>query len=107
MEALKGQHYHPTKVTRAPLLLSVLGLSLGIGVALFLAKWIRAWAAGRLEPGVESSWLALYSFFGVAVLALAAGVFLTIRAWQGKSTVAWQVLSIAMGALSLWATCGD
>jgi hypothetical protein len=49
----------------------------------------------------------LYGFFAVAVLALAAGIFLTIRAWQGKSTVRWQLLSILLGGLSLWATAGD
>jgi len=100
------QQSHPTKATRAPVLLSVLALSVWIGVALFLLKWIRAWAAGRLEPGIETSWAALYGFFAVAVLALAAGIFLTIRAWQGKSTVRWQVLSIFLAVLSLWATCG-
>ena len=102
-----AQQNHPAKLTPAPLLLSLLALSLWAGVALFLLKWIRAWAAGRLEPGIESTWLALYAFFAVAVLALAAGIFLTIRAWQGKSTVRWQLLSILLGGLSLWATAGD
>ena len=101
-----AQQNHPTKATRAPLLLSVLSLSVWIGVAVFLLKWVRAWAAGHLEPGIETSWAALYGFFAVAVLALAAGIFLTIRAWQGKSTMGWQVLSILLGLLSLWATCG-
>jgi hypothetical protein len=102
-----AQQNHPTKLTPAPLLLSVLALSLWIAVALFLLKWIQAWAAGRLEPGIESSSLALYAFFALAVFALAAGIFLTIRAWQGKSTVRWQLLSILLGGLSLWATAGD
>ena len=100
------QQNHPTKATRAPLLLSVLALLVWIGVAVFLLKWVRAWAAGRLEPGIETTWMALYGFFAVALLALAAGIVLTIRAWQGKSTVSWQVLSILLGLLSLWATCG-
>jgi hypothetical protein len=96
----------PNKTTRAPVLLSVLALSVWIAVAAFLLKWVRAWAAGRLEPGVGTTWVALYGLFAVAVVALAAGIFLTIRAWQGKSTVSWQVLSILLGLFSLWATCG-
>ena len=102
-----AEHKHLTKVRRATVLLSVLALSLWIGVALFLLKWFRAWAAGRLEPGASTSWAVLYGMFAVAVLALACGVFLTIRAWQGKSTVRWQVFSIFLGALFLRAVCGD
>lgn len=101
-----AQQSQPNKATRAPVLISVLALLVWIAVAAFLLKWVRAWAAGRLEPGIETAWAALYVFFAVAVLALAAGVFLTIRAWQGKSTVSWQVLSILLGLFSLWATCG-
>jgi len=100
------EEYHATKVPRAAVWLSFLAMLVWTGVVVFLVKWVRAWSAGRLEPGIESTWAALYGMFGLAVLALAAGVFLTIRAWQGKSNVAWQVLSIVLGVLSLWATCG-
>lgn len=96
-----------TKVKRAPVLLSVVALALWITVAAFLLKWFRAWAGGRLEPGINTSWAALYGIFAVAVLALAAGIFLTIRAWQGKSTVRWQVFSILLAALFLLVTSGD
>ncbi|GAI91520.1 unnamed protein product [marine sediment metagenome] len=95
-----------TKLSRAPVLLSLPALALWIAVAAFLFKWIRAWSAGHLEPGIETSWATLYGFFAVAVLALAAGLFFTIRAWQGKSTVRWQVLSLLLGVLALWMTCG-
>ena len=98
---------HPTKVKHAPVLLSVPALALWIGVALFLLKWFRAWAAGRLEPGINTSWATLYGIFAVAVLALACGVFLSISAWQGKSTVRWQVFSILLGAFFLLVVSGD
>lgn len=54
-----AQQNHLSKLTRAPVLLSVPALCLWIGVAVFLLKWIRAWAAGPagriagLEPGLE------------------------------------------------------
>jgi hypothetical protein len=102
-----AEQNHPTKLPRVPVLLSVVALLVWVGVGAFLVKWIRLWAAGRLEPGINTSWGALYGVFGLAVLALAGGVFLTIRAWQGKSTVGWQVFSVILGAVSLWAVSGD
>ncbi|HUT29432.1 MAG TPA: hypothetical protein VMX13_06550 [Sedimentisphaerales bacterium] len=96
-----------SKLRRAPVLLSVPALLLWTAVAAFLVKWIRAWAAGRLEPGVNTSWAALYGIFAVAVAALAGGIFLTVRAWQGKSTVSRQVLSILLGVLFLLVVSGD
>ena len=95
------------KVRHVPVLLSVPAVLLWIGVAAFLVKWIRFWAAGHLEPGANTSWTVLYAVFAAAVLALGGGIFLTIRAWQGKSTVTRQVLSLVLGALFLWAVSGD
>lgn len=102
-----AQHNGQGKLRQVPLLLSVPALLLWTGVAAFLVKWIRAWAAARLEPGVNTSWVALYGMFAVAVAALAGGIFLTVRAWQGKSTVSRQVLSILLGTLFLLVVCGD
>jgi hypothetical protein len=89
------------------LVVSVAALSVWLAVAGFLVKWLRAWSAGRLEPGVGSSWSGLYGMFAVAVVALGAGLFLTIRAWLGKSTVKWQVFSIVLAVISLLLVCGD
>jgi hypothetical protein len=96
-----------SKLRHAPVLLSVPALLLWTAVAAFLVKWVRFWAAGRLEPGVNTSWAVLYGTFTVALAALAGGIFITIRTWQGKSTVSWQVLSIVLGVLFLLVVSGD
>lgn len=86
---------------------SVLALLVWIGVLAFLAKWFQAWAVGRLEPGVNTSWAALKILFLLACLASAGGMFLSVRAWWGKSHLKWQVVSLITALLTLWAVCGN
>jgi hypothetical protein len=102
-----AQESERVKAGRAPTLLSIPALLIWIAAAAFLVKWIRFWGAGRLGPGANTSWAALYATFAVAAAALAAGTFLTVRAWQGKSTVSRQVISILLGVLFLLAVSGD
>lgn len=67
------------------ILTSVLALLVWLAVLAFLAKWFQAWAVGHLQPGVNTSWAALKVLFLLAFLASASGIFLSVRAWRGKS----------------------
>ena len=89
------------------MLLSIPATLLWVGVSGFLLKWYQAWTTGNLEPGLGTSWTSLYVIFAIAVLALACGFYLTVMAWIGKSTVRWQIVSIVLGFLFLWAVAGD
>ena len=89
------------------ILLSIPATLLWIGVGGFLLRWHRAWIAGNLEPGLETSWTALYVIFGISALAMMAGFCLTITAWIGRSTVRWQIASAVLGLVFLWVVAGD
>ena len=95
------QNHRVTKITSVPAALT------WFGVLAFLAKWFQAWSVGRLEPGSDTSWMALLMVFIVALLASGGGIYLSIRAWQGRSHVKWQVISLIGAVLVLWAVSGD
>ena len=94
------------KTNRATILLSVPATLLWVGVGAFLLRWYFAWGAGNLQPGLRTSWTALYVVFGIATLAVAGGFCLTTMAWIGKSTVRWQIVSVVLGVLFLWMVAG-
>jgi len=94
------------KSNRATILLSVPATLLWVGVGAFLLRWYFAWGTGNLQPGLRTSWTALYVFFGIATLAVAGGFCLTTMAWIGKSTVRWQIVSVVLGVLFLWMVAG-
>ncbi len=95
------------KRNRWPVLLSVPATFLWLGVGMFLLKWARAWATGRTEPGIGTTWTALYLMFALAALACAGGLCLAIMAWMGKSSIRWQAFSIVLGLVLLWLVSGD
>jgi len=95
------------KASRGPIFLSIPAVFLWVGVGAFLVKWACAWATGRLEPGVGTSWTGLYFMFAIAALSFMGGLFLTVMAWIGRSTVRWQVFSIVLGLIFLWVVSGD
>ena len=88
------------------IVLSVPAVILWSGVSAFLVKWSLAWEAGRLQPALGTSWSTLYAVFGIATLAVAVGFCLTLLAWMGRSTVRWQLFSVVLGVLFLWAVAG-
>jgi hypothetical protein len=97
-----------TQSWRGPTLVaSILAFLLWLGVLALLAKWAQAWATGRLEPGASTSLEALALVFLAAAVASVGGIFLSVRAWRGKSQVKWQALSMLGAALALWAVSGD
>ena len=95
------------KSNRPTILLSVPAALLWVGVGLFLLRWYCAWWTGNLQPGLGTSWTALYVMFAIAALAVASGFCLTTMAWIGKSTVRWQIFSVVLGVLFLWAVAGN
>ena len=97
-----------TQPGRAPTLVaSILAFLLWLGVLALLAKWSQAWATGRLEPGASTSLEPLALVFLVAAVASVGGIFLSVRAWRGRSQVKWQALSMLGAALALWAVSGN
>ena len=99
--------YRRAKSSSAARIVSVPAALLWGGVGAFMLKWASAWQGGRLQPGIETSWMALYVIFGVAALAICGGACLTAMAWLGKSTVRWQAVSLVVGVFFLWLVAGD
>jgi len=97
----------PTQtIDRATVIVSVPAFLLWVGVLAFLAKWFRAWAAGRLEPGANTSMEALFVVFLLASLGSVGGIYMSVRAWRRKSELKWQAGSLIAGVLMLWAVSG-
>jgi hypothetical protein len=92
---------------RVLFIMSIPVLLIWLGVLAFLVKWFRAWSEGRLEPGQGTSWVALFVLFFVALVVCASGIYLNVRAWQSKSRLTWQILSLIGAVLVLWAVSGD
>ena len=94
-------------IDRPAIITSIPATLIWFGVLAFLAKWLQAWASGRLAPGESSSWAALLVLFLFALLACAGGIYLSIRAWRGKSHFKWQAASLIGAVLLLWTVSGD
>ncbi|MBC8875715.1 MAG: hypothetical protein H8E44_40325 [Planctomycetes bacterium] len=100
-------HERLAKSNRASILVSVPATLLWAVTGVFLVRWCLTWGAGNLQPGLGTSWTALYMVFGIATLAVVGGFCLTAMAWMGKSTVKWQIVSVLLGIFCLWFIAGD
>jgi hypothetical protein len=76
------------------------------GVMFFCVKWVHASAVGRLEPGVNTSMGALLVIFLCALLLSLGGIYLCGRAWMGRSSLKWQVVSLIGAVVAFWAVSG-
>ena len=91
----------------APIVTSIPAGLIWLGALTYLAKWFKFWTGGRLEPGQDTSWIALIVLFSLALLACAGGIYSSVRAWRGKSGLWWQVVSLIGAVLVLLAVSGD
>ena len=87
--------------------MSVPAALLWFGVMFFCAKWLLASAAGRLEPGANTSMGALLVFFLLALLLSIGGIYLCFKAWMSKSNLKWQIVSLIGAVVTFWAVCGN
>ena len=89
------------------IVMSVPAAVLWFGVILFCAKWLLASAAGRLEPGANTSMGALLVFFLLALLLSISGIYMCVKAWMSKSNLKWQIVSLIGAVVTFWAVCGN
>ena len=92
---------------RLSIAMSVPAALLWFGVMFFCAKWILASAAGRLEPGVNTSMGALLVFFLFTLLLSIGGIYLCFKAWMSKSNLKWQTVSLIGAVVTFWAVLGN
>jgi len=96
---------HSTR--KVSIAMSVPAALLWFGVMFFCAKWILASAAGRLEPGANTSMGTLLVFFLLTLLLSIGGIYLCFRAWMNKSNLKWQTVSLIGAVVTFWAVCGN
>ena len=95
-----------TKQGRSSNYISIPAGLVWLAVAAFLVRWLIAWAGGNLELGEGTSWVTLVILFFVASAACLGGVCIAIRAWLGPPNLSWQIFSLVLGLITLWAVAG-
>jgi hypothetical protein len=98
---------HNQSTGKLSIVVSVPAALLWFGVMFFCAKWLLASAAGRLEPGANTSMGALLVFFLLALLLSIGGIYMCIKAWMSKSNLKWQTVSLIGAVVTFWAVCGN
>lgn len=91
---------------RTTLIISILAGALWLAGASFMARWTIAWLRGNLTPGSNTSGTLLFGFFLFCSIAIGVGFYTTARAWLGKSSTKWQVLSLIGAFFIFWVVVG-
>ncbi len=78
-----------------------------LGVLALLFQWASTAGQGQFQPGEEISIERMATVLILSGMFTAVGLSMSVVAWLGKPKPGWQIFSLILGLVFLWAVAGN